>query len=139
MRLLKFMKAAKVVSILLLPLPAMAADAGTDSGYHGVGRSGPECPVISWTVARVGNPQAGAVAGVAWFIDMSGVSTVRGTIGADGVFRLSLTAVQGTGPTGTVTGHRGDDGHLVATLDGPGCSKMRFRMPPTTMAPVGSG
>jgi len=72
---------------------------------------------------------------------MSGISVAKGTLDRDGKFTLVLTSVSGAGPTGTVNGTRSADGKsLTASLDGPGCSKLRLlRLPAVDLTQSGMG
>lgn len=102
---------------LTLPVP----------GYLAIGPSAPQCPSMTWHLQPFGEPGAGEWAGVVWFSDMSGISVAKGKMSQDGKFTLVLTSVSGSGPTGTVNGTRSADGrNLTASLDGPGCSKLRL-------------
>ena len=88
------------------------------------------CPSIEWHVqppTTIPSP----VNGVAFFNDMSGISIIKGTVGADGMIAGTLTSVSGKGPAGTVTGKRAKTATHVE-LHGDGCSNavfnlMRFR------------
>lgn len=126
------------LSIAAIAVPGVAQEG--DSGQHFVGSNTgtPGCPSLTWSVKRVGPATSGALAGVAWYEDMSGISVGRGTIAQDGKFNFTLTSVQGNGPTGTATGVS-VGGNLQADLDGPGCSKLQVRMRPMTRTPPGSG
>jgi hypothetical protein len=77
------------------------------------------CPAIAW---RIGQSPTGALHGVMWFNDMSGMSQVDGS--ANGKqFSLSLRSIMGNGPVGTVTGTVG----VGARLTGTGCANATFR------------
>ena len=114
------------------PLPAYM--------YEGMARANANCPMVTWVIHPVGNPESGGLSGVVWYTDMSGVSLARGMMDKTGKFNLALSAVSGSGPTGTVTGIRAQNGALTADLDGPGCSKLHVRMTRMALeAPQGSG
>ena len=78
------------------------------------------CPFIMW---RLQKTATGAVSGIAYYSDASGVSQVTGT-SADSASGLHLVfrSVTGKGPTGTVKGIKTPDGKLVAKLTGAGCA-----------------
>lgn len=118
--------------------PAMAQEGDGGNMYHGENAGIAGCPTMVWSVKRVGNPAAGALAGVAWYQDMSGISVGRGQIAADGKFSFTLTSVQGNGPTGTAMG-TSVGSELNADLDGPGCAKTHVRARVMTRTPPGSG
>ena len=103
MRLSKYLGSGLALAFALAPFTgASAQDSDSPVGsYMAVGRAGPQCPTISWQVNRLPNSQA--INGVVWFMDLSGVSTARGTIAPDGKVAVTLTSIQGSGPTGTVT------------------------------------
>ena len=132
--------AAGCLAMAATALPAVAQEGEGDSGQHFVGSNtgNPGCPSLTWSVKRVGPASSGALAGVAWYDDMSGISVGRGGITPDGKFNFTLTSVQGNGPTGTASGVS-LGGNLQADLDGPGCSKLQVRMRPMTRTPPGSG
>lgn len=114
------------------PLPAYM--------YEGMARANTNCPMVTWVIHPVGNPESGDLSGVVWFTDMSGVSLARGMMDKAGQFSLALSSVSGSGPTGTVTGVRAQNGALTADLNGPGCSQPHVRMTRVALeAPQGSG
>lgn len=143
------MRIAKLAGITALALGAtFGVVSGARAGeypiqmptFEGMSRTSPQCPMVTWVIHPVGNPESGGLSGVVWFADMSGVSLARGMMDKSGKFSLSLAAVSGSGPTGTVTGTRAASGALMADLDGPGCSKLHVQMMPTMHeVPQGSG
>ena len=136
---LRLLAAAGGLSAAMAMAPAMAQEGNqTQDMYVGVNPGSPGCPHIVWSVKRVGNPTAGALAGVVWYEDMSGVSVGRGQIAQDGMFTFTLASVQGAGPVGTVTGTSAA-GNLDANLSGTGCSQMRVRMRAMSSVTPGSG
>jgi streptogramin lyase len=76
---------------------------------------------MTWNFrAGVKNPY-----GYVWFNDDSGLSRANGTIDpTTGAFHLTLTVLDGKGPTGTIDGVKGGDGSLKAVVTGPGCSNV---------------
>lgn len=66
--------------------------------------------------------------GYVWFEDASGMSKATGTMDlASGQFHLTLTSLDGNGPTGEVTGRKDPaTGTVTAELDGPACSKLKL-------------
>ena len=111
---------------------AMAIGLAVSPVYGGEGWGGesfsPElntsCPGIRWLLVRDG----GTIKGYAIFTDLSGISTVSGTYQPSGQFHMTLTSLNGDGPTGTATGRRDQDGSLSAQLKGPGCSNLIVRV-----------
>lgn len=90
------------------------------------------CPGITWRLVR--NPK-GEVHGYATYADLSGVSFVKGMLGADGNFKLDLTPTGiGAGPSGHATGHRAANGEVDGTLTGSGCANATIAIPPDTLA-----
>ena len=85
----------------------------------------PGCPYVAWRLAV--HPD-GKVTGIAYYADLSGVSSVTGSISSAGNFQLQLSSGMGNGPAGTVTGHKRSDGAGDATLKGQGCANMHFVM-----------
>jgi hypothetical protein len=82
----------------------------------------PGCPYIVWRLAR--QPD-GKIHGMAYYSDLSGMSNVTGQRQANGDFTLNVTPTsEGSGPSGTVTGHAASDGSIQAKLVGQGCANM---------------
>jgi hypothetical protein len=77
------------------------------------------CPAIAW---RIGQSPDGALHGMMWYYDMSGMSAVSGKENG-GHFHLTLKSVMGNGPVGTVEGQIGKG----ATLTGDGCANATFK------------
>jgi len=63
--------------------------------------------------------------GLAYLSDMSGVSTLKGTITADGTISAVLNPISGNGPAGSVTGQRIATSTYIQ-MNGVGCSKANF-------------
>ena len=80
------------------------------------------CPGISYLFRGMSATPVGYV----WFTDASGMSKATGTRDmATGAFHLTLTSIDGNGPTGEVTGMRDPKTNaLTADLKGPGCSNL---------------
>jgi hypothetical protein len=145
----RFLAASGIVILGFAMAPAVYAQAQRP-GYldYWAGRSkGPTatCPTLEWDVVPLPHDAAGklvgnAINGVAYYGDMSGVSTIKGTISADGNLTATLTSVSGAGPTGTVTGMRGAKGTHIE-LHGAGCANATFDLPrwQATAATDGSG
>src|ERR1700761_7214562 len=85
----------------------------------------PGCPAVAWNVGR-GDPAKGTgivpINGILWYVDGSGISSLRGEGKPDGEFSLTATPVTGKPPSGTVTGRRNPDGTLDYKMVGEGCS-----------------
>lgn len=77
------------------------------------------CPNIAW---RIGGDPSGALHGIMWYADMSGVSQVDGTMTGKSI-KFTLKSVMGNGPVGTVTGVE----QQGATLVGEGCANASFK------------
>lgn len=97
-------------------------------GFSGSTRSSVAgCPYIVWRLVRDAN---GGIHGIAYYSDLSGLSTVKGTRDADGNFQLDVTPTSmGAGPSGHVTGHRAADGTLDAVMKGSGCANATVHIP----------
>jgi hypothetical protein len=107
---------------------APAATVSTKTGTKTVTKT---CPAMAWDVIRQPNDDGTFnVAGMAWFVDGSGASRVRGTMAANGDFTGSLTRVTKGGPTGKLAGRRSADGSIDFTLNGQGCSHIVAHVPP---------
>lgn len=95
-----------------------------------VGSSVAGCPNIAWRIGQ--NPSTGALHGVLWYTDMSGMSQADGSMSGKN-FNLSLKSIMGNGPVGTVTGVAGQG----ATLTGAGCANAHFK--PVVLNSYGTG
>jgi len=105
-------------------VPAVAAP--PMPGYVGSAKSSVAgCPFIAWRLAR---GEGGAIHGISYYSDLSGLSQVSGHVDNNGHFTLTLKSVMGNGPTGTVTGSRSAKGQLEAELKGTGCANMHVEM-----------
>jgi hypothetical protein len=93
--------------------------------YQGVASNTPQCPAIRYLIRDPSSPEP---VGYVWFADASGVSKATGTMDLQsGRFHLTLTSLDGSGPTGEVTGTKDPNtGVVTAELDGPGCSKLKL-------------
>jgi len=99
--------------------------------YSGMtGSSVAGCPNIAWRIGQ--SPSTGALHGMIWFTDMSGVSQVDGSMNGN-QFNMTLRSVSGNGPVGTVTGVRGQHARLVGT----GCANATWT--PVVINEYGSG
>lgn len=120
-------------SIAAANLAGIAAAAPPPKVLAGLVGSAPSsvagCPYVAWRLAV--HPD-GKVTGLAYYADLSGVSSVTGNMNAAGKFQLQLVSEMGNGPTGTVTGHKRSDGAGDATLKGPGCANMHLIMKPVS-------
>jgi hypothetical protein len=92
--------------------------------YQGTSPNTPQCPAIRYLFREVAAEPVGYV----WFADASGMSKATGTMDlASGQFHLTLTSLDGNGPTGEVTGRKDPaTGTVTAELDGPACSKLKL-------------
>lgn len=116
----------------VLALGALTITSGqaapAERGFSGSTRSSVAgCPYIIWRLVRDAN---GKIHGIAYFSDLSGISSVKGTRDAEGNFELNVTPTSmGSGPSGHVTGHAGKDGGIVAKLVGDGCANATVDIP----------
>ncbi len=138
-RVALFATAAFVGTIASMPVQAQGEGNGPlaapAAAWVGVGVATPSCPQLTWQVRRTGP----TIVGMMWYTDLSGASSMRGTMAQDGKFSVTLASVMGAGPTGNITGTRSADGALVADLDGPGCAKLHIRSVPAPITPDGGG
>ena len=90
----------------------------------GISRNSPKCPAIYCLFRELTDTPVGYV----WFGDASGMSKATGTMDLQsGRFHLTLTPLDGDGPTGEVTGVKERFTETVtAELQGPGCSKLKL-------------
>ncbi len=100
--------------------------------------SGTTCAPIEWHIIPVATGGAVALNGVAYFSDMSGISTIKGGITAEGAVSAMLVSVSGNGPAGAVTGMRSAAGTHVE-MNGAGCSKAKFDLMQLTATPMRMG
>jgi hypothetical protein len=77
------------------------------------------CPYILWRLARHDD---GKVTGIVYYSDLSGVSSVTGSLDQAGKLHLNLTSAIGNGPVGNVDGTRSAKGKVNAVLKGQGCA-----------------
>lgn len=99
-------------------------------GFTGHAESSvPGCPYLAWRLARAAD---GNITGIAYYSDLSGVSTVRGKANPNGTFEMNLTSAMGNGPVGTVQGRRSANGNVEADMKGQGCANMHLVMVPLT-------
>jgi hypothetical protein len=95
-------------------------------GYVGSAKSSVAgCPFIAWRLAR---GEGGAIHGISYYSDLSGLSQVSGHVDNAGKFQLTLKSVMGNGPVGTVTGSKSSKGMLEAEMKGQGCANMHIEM-----------
>lgn len=96
------------------------------------------CAPIEWHIIPVATGGAVTLNGVAYFSDMSGISTIKGMITAEGAVSATLASVSGNGPAGSVTGMRSATGTHVE-MNGAGCSKANFDLMQLTPGPMRTG
>ena len=114
--------------LALAALSEMALGQGGDvrrpAYYQGLATNTPRCPAIRYLFREISSEPVGYV----WFTDASGMSKATGTMDLQsGQFHLTLTSLDGNGPTGDVTGTKDPNtGVVTAELDGPGCSKLKL-------------
>jgi hypothetical protein len=104
---------------------ALAQGGGKKAEYYlGIATNTPQCPAIRYLFRGIEAEPVGYV----WFADASGMSKATGTLDlSSGQFHLTLTSLDGNGPTGEVTGRKDlATGAVTAVLDGPGCSKLKL-------------
>jgi hypothetical protein len=82
------------------------------------------CPGISYHFRGMSATPTGYV----WFNDGSGMSKATGTADLKtGAFHLTVTSIDGNGPTGEVNGIKDPKtGAVTAELKGPGCSNLKL-------------
>lgn len=119
--------AASLLGAGLIAAPAGAQPA--PQGFTGEAASSVAgCPYIVWRLAR---DAGGAIHGIAYYSDLSGLSEVSGSVNTAGQFHLVLTKTStGNGPVGTVDGTKGANGALQAKMTGEGCANMTLRIRP---------
>ncbi len=102
--------------------------------YWGGRSNGPNasCPQLEWTVVPLPRDVSGAangpINGVAYYSDMSGISTIKGTIEPNGAISAHVTSIDGKGPAGIVVGQRGPSKTHIE-LRGEGCANAAFDLP----------
>lgn len=122
------MLAAVIVGAATVGMSQVSVGAAAPRGYSGQAASSvPGCPYLAWRLVR--NADA-SVTGIAYYSDLSGLSTVKGTSNSAGQFQLMLTPSMGNGPSGTVVGARTARGAVEADLRGQGCANMHLVMQP---------
>jgi hypothetical protein len=103
---------------------AAAQSGGTAGYYQGFTPAPKGCPALHYLFqGSRANP-----VGYVWFADASGMSKATGTMDLQtGKFNLTLTSLDGTGPTGTIEGVKSPNtGIVTGELKGPGCSNAVF-------------
>ena len=126
-----------VVGAGLALAPAVHAQGMEWAGGRSPAQSS-SCTPIEWHIIPVATGGAVTLNGVAYFSDMSGISTIKGGITADGAVSAMLTSVSGNGPAGAVTGMRSATGTHVE-MNGAGCSKANFDLMQLTPGPMRAG
>lgn len=107
-------------SVAAPPPPAMIYTGEVPSNVAG-------CPYIEWRIAR---HQDGAVTGIFYYSDMTGISSVTGTMDDAGHFQLTLKSRTGEGPVATVLGTRSANGDVDAKMVGDGCANAQLLFQP---------
>ncbi len=141
--------ATKISSISTIAAAFLAIGAGIVAkptvqaqGFEWAGGRSPAssstCAPIEWHIVPVAIGGAVTLNGVAYFSDMSGVSTIKGTITADGTISAVLNPVSGNGPAGSVTGKRTATSTHIE-MNGVGCSKANFDLLRLTGSPMTMG
>jgi len=100
------------------------------------------CPGVMWDIVRSAGPDKNTIilSGPVWNLDGSGTSMAKGEAHPDGSFSMTLTAIQGNGPAGQVTGVRNRNGNGHATLAGSGsCNNMTINLRPGQNSAKGRG
>jgi len=112
-----------MVGAPITPSFAQGAPAGFMDTYveaHDV--AGEHCPGLSWHIDRMVQPDKTVnLSGPIWYTDGSGVSFAKGTGQPDGHFSMTVATMSGSGPAGTITGQRMQDGSINAKSEGPPC------------------
>lgn len=134
-----------VVAAAALTIGQGGAQMATANGQPGFSGSTPSsvagCPYIVWRLAR--NPD-GRINGIAYYSDLSGLSSVTGERDANGNFSLDVTPSSiGAGPSGKVSGKTLRHGAIEAQMIGQGCANMRATINPmanlNSIRPGGGG
>ncbi len=128
--------ALAIASIGMVHAPVASAQTVYSGGRTPSSVAG--CPTIEWHILPIPEGVASNINGVAFYTDMSGVSTVRGTMGTDGKVVATLSSVSGSGPSGTVSGSR-DKNVSRIVLTGAGCANTSFNLQRFNRAPSGGG
>ena len=132
-----FAAAMLVVGAGLALTPAVQAQGMEWAGGRSPAMSS-TCAPIEWHIVPVASGGAVALNGVAYFSDMSGISTIKGMITAEGAISAMVTPVSGNGPAGAVSGMRSGTGTHVE-MNGVGCSKANFDLMQLTPGPMRTG
>lgn len=122
--------ALAALSALVVGLPGgrPAAAAQPMTGYVGQSASSVAgCPFLIWRLVKHDD---GAITGIVYYSDLSGLSMAKGNITKSGQFQLQLTSALGEGPVGTVQGTRPKSGKATATMTGAGCANMVMQLSP---------
>lgn len=113
-----------LAAALGLAIAGFSGAALADQGHPYTGAqisSQDKCPGIAYRIIPDGDTPTGYV----WFRDLSGLSRAAGTYDpATGAFKLTLTSIDGKGPTGVVEG-TSKNGTMMAKVTGPGCSETK--------------
>ncbi len=78
------------------------------------------CPPVQWHFVHTSPTD---ITGTAFFNDLSGVSTFKGTLDSSGKLHGKLTSISGKGPEGVVDGAKHGDGSMDLEVNGGNCSK----------------
>jgi putative peptidoglycan binding protein len=88
------------------------------------------CPSLLWRMASIPD---GTVYGLAYYDDLSGLSTIAGRVNAEGQFDVALNRSEiGEGPLGIVHATRAALGQMTVVVAGEGCAAATLILHPTT-------
>src|SRR3954453_23993651 len=109
---------------------SVAAEGGPPPVISYIGASA-GCPELPWHISRIANPDSTmSMNGPIWFEDGRGASFASGRATAEGRFTLTVQKVSGSGPEGTITGQRNQDGTVDATATGSPCLSGKYHLQP---------
>jgi hypothetical protein len=116
--------ATLIAGTIANPTSSHAAPPGTVYAFHS--NANGTCPVLDWHIVSGEN---GMLNGMVSWDGMKSMAHVSGTVGPDGMIKMTATEVGGSNRTADVTGDAKNDGWLLLSLKGPQVDCPNIKVP----------